>query len=128
MNNIAASIAVYVRIAHKALDVLEVATHLDTATTVRVLTRLDNPQRLAELGHLIEDSFLGRISHVVEQLLELGELGVARESFLDVEREWHAFVIVQSERLVVHLHVVEDGLLVAQMVVVLHLAVVTVAM
>ena len=57
------------------------------------------------------------------QLLELVELGVVK-AFLNVERKRYLFEIVPTDGLVVHLHVVEDGLLVREVVVVLHLGVV----
>lgn len=56
------------------------------------------------------------------KLLEFEELGIV-EAFLDVERERQVMMILFANGLVVHLHVVEDGLLVAEMVVVLHLGV-----
>jgi hypothetical protein len=123
LDDVGAAVAVHVGVLHQGLDVVDVSADLDAAPTIRVLARLDDPKGLAELGELLQDSRLVRILCVVVQLLELEELWIV-EALLDVERERQVMMILFAYGLVVHLHVVEYGLLVAQVVVVLHLAVV----
>lgn len=102
---------------------IDVSADLDAAPTIRVLARLDDPKGLTELGELVQDGWLVRILSIMVQLLKLEELWIV-EALLDVERERQVMMILFAYGLVVDLHVVEYGLLVAQVVVVLHLAVV----
>lgn len=57
------------------------------------------------------------------ELLEFEELVIV-QSFFDMIGEWQIMVVLLADGFVVDLHVVEDCLFVAQVIVVLHLAVV----
>jgi len=127
LDYVGAAVAVHVCVLHQGLNVVDVAAHLDAAPTIRVLSWLHDPEVLAELGKLIQESYTALVLCLVVELLKLEELWVV-EALLDVESERQEVVILFADGLVVHLHVVVDGLLVAQVVVVLHLAVVEQAM
>ena len=71
---------------------------------------------------MVKNGFFVWILSIVEQLLELQERWVV-EPFLDVERKRQMMVILFTYCLIVDLHVVVYGLLVAQVIVVLHLCV-----
>lgn len=100
---------------NQLLDMVEVTAHLDAAAAVRVLARLHDPERRSVLWVLLQNVVILR---VVENLVEFLKLTVVL-AFLDVVREWQRVVGVLSAGLQVDLHVVVDGLLVAQMEVVL---------
>lgn len=101
---------------------VDVSAHLDPAPSIRILTRLHYPEGLSELGKLVQDCRLVRVCRVVIQLLELEELWVV-ETFFDVESQRQIVMVLLANCLVVHLHIIIDGLLVAQVVIVLHLAI-----
>ena len=115
LNNVAASVAVYLLRLDQALDVLQVATDLDSTSTIRVLARLHNPELVAVLGVLLQHLVVLR---VVVRLLELQEFAICFALF-DMESQRYPIEWVLSLSLVEDLHVVVDGLFVAQMEVVL---------
>lgn len=122
LNYVGPPVAIHVHILDQTLDVIELFAHLYATTSIRVLTWFDYPQVLAELWHLVKNGVFVWILSIVEQLLELQE-GWVVETFLDVERERQMTVILFPYCLTVDLHVVVYGLLVAQVIIVLHLCV-----
>ena len=115
LNDVAASVAVHLLRLDQALDVLQVATHLDTTASIRVLARLHNPELVAVLGVLSEHLVVLRI---VIRFLELEEFAICFALF-DVEGQRYPIKRILPHGLVIDLHVVVDGLFVAQMEVVL---------
>lgn len=102
---------------------VDVATDLDTAASIGVLTWLDDPEGLSEFRGLVKDCRFVWVLCVVVELFELQELRIV-EPLFDMVSEWQIVVILLADGLVVDLHVVEDCLFVAQVIVVLHLAVI----
>ena len=115
LNDVAASVAVHLLRLDQALDVLQVATHLDTTASIRVLTRLHNPELVAVLGVLLEHLIVLR---VVIRFLELEEFAICFALF-DVEGQRYPIKRILPHGLVIDLHVVVNSLFVAQMEVVL---------
>ena len=74
LNDVAAPVAVYLLCLNQTLDMIQVAADLDTATSVRVLSRLYDPELVAVLGvlpkHLV-------VLWVVVCLLELEEFTIS---------------------------------------------------
>ena len=101
---------------------VEIFADLDTAATIGVLSWLHDPQTFAKLRNLIQNCLFLRILSVHEKLLKFMKLWIV-ETLFDMESERQKFVIVLADGFVVYLHIVIDGLLVAQMIVVLHLAI-----
>jgi hypothetical protein len=95
---------------------------LNTTPPVGVFSRLNDPELLSKLGQLIEHCRFARVSGIIVELFKLEELRVI-QSLLDVEGERQAVEVVSSNSFVVDLHVVIDGFLVAQVIVVLHLSI-----
>jgi len=122
LNYVRPPVAIHVHILDQTLDVIELFAHLNTTTSICVLTWFYYPQVLAKLWLIVKNGFFVWILSIMEQLLELQE-GWVVETFLDVERKWHIVVILFPYRLTVDLHVVEYSLLVAQVIIVLHLCV-----
>ena len=87
---------------------IEVAADLDTATAICVFARLDDPERVAVLGELLQHLVVLR---VVVGLHEFEELAI-RLTLLDMKGERERVEGILAERLVVDLHVVVDGFLV----------------
>lgn len=56
LDDVGASVAVYVGVLDQRLDVVDVSADLDAAAAVRVLAWLDDPEGLAELGELVQQS------------------------------------------------------------------------
>ena len=115
LNDVAAPVAVDLLGLNQALDVLQVTTDLDSAAAIRVLARLHDPKLVAVSGELLQHLV---VLWVVVGLLELEEFAICFALF-DVESERYPVEWILSERFVVDLHVVVDGLFVAQMEVVL---------
>ena len=93
---------------------VDVAAHLDTDSTVGVLTRLDNPHACPVLGVLYQ-IFVGL--WVLEDFEEFLEFSVGFTLF-NVECEGHVIEWILSKGFIVNLHVIPNSLLVAQMEVV----------
>ena len=100
---------------NKALDVIKVAADLDTTSTVGVLTRLYNPERVAVLWELLEHFI---ILGVVESFLKLMEFSIVFTLF-DVICEWEGVKRVLADGFVIDFHIVVDGFFVTEMEVVL---------
>lgn len=103
------------RVADDRTNLIQIAAHLDSAPSVRVLTRLDDPETVAQVGVLGED---GVAVGVVEDFDEALELLVCI-TFFDVEGQRQVVEGVLAQSLVVALHIVVNRLLVAQMEIVL---------
>lgn len=101
---------------------VDVLAYLYTAATIGVFAWLDDPQLLSKFRHGVQYSIFIWILCFVVKLLELDELRVV-EAFLDVEGERQVSMVFFSNGLVVDLHVVIDCFLVAQVVIIFHLAV-----
>mmetsp|Transcript_33684 Transcript_33684/g.38784 ORF Transcript_33684/g.38784 Transcript_33684/m.38784 type:complete len:211 (-) Transcript_33684:416-1048(-) len=86
-------------------DLLISITHVDSVPSVRVLTRLDNPNVLHFLLVVSAEFFVG--------LAEYFKLGVAR-AFLNVVRQRDEVKGVLPQALIISLHVVIQRLLVRQ--------------
>ena len=97
------------------LDVVQVTADLDATAPVGVLARLDDPQRCAILWILLEDLIVARI---VKSLYELLEFPITF-AFLDVICQRNHVKWILTQRFIVDLHIVVDGLLVAEVEVVL---------
>ena len=115
LNDVATPVAVHLLRLDQTLDVIEVTADLDATTTIGVLTWLDDPQIVA-ISRILLENFIAR--RVVVGLHELQELSVAF-TLLNVVGEWNVVERILAQALVEDLHVVVDGLLVAQMEVVL---------
>ena len=74
LNDIAAPVAVYLLCLNQTLDVIQVATDLDTATSVRVLSRLYDPELVAVLWVLSKHLV---VLWIVVCLLELEEFSIS---------------------------------------------------
>ena len=115
LNDVAAPMAVDLLRLDQTLDVLQVATDLDSAATIRILAWLHDPELVSVLGVLAKHLVVLR---VVVCLLELEEFAICF-ALLDVESQRYPVERILSHGLVIDLHVVVDGLFVAQMEVVL---------
>lgn len=123
MNDVGATVAIYISILDQRLDVVEVTAHLDAAAAVGVFAWLDDPERLAKFRELVQNCALVGILRIVVELLEFQELRVV-QSFLNVVSQRQIVMVLFTYGLVVHLHVVEDGFFVAQVIVIFHFTVV----
>ena len=106
----------------EVLDVVQVFTHLDTAATVGVLSWFHDPELFAELAQRVQDGLLVWVKRLMIQLLELEELRIV-QTLLDMESKWQMVVVLFADGLVIYFHIIKDGFLVGQMVVILHLGV-----
>ena len=122
LNDVGPTVSIYVGVLHQRLYVVDVPADLDATASVGVLTWLHDPEGLSELGQLVEHGGLIGVGCIVIELLKLQKLGVVK-AFLDVESQRKEVMVLFANCFVVDLHVVKDGFLVAQMVVVLHFAV-----
>jgi len=122
LNYIGTLVPIHIRILNQSLDVVEVFAHLNATAPVGIFSWLDNPKALSKLREPIENGLLRGILGISEQLLELYELRVI-ESLFNVESNGKLLVVLLTSRLVIYLHVVINSFLVAQVVVILHLAV-----
>lgn len=122
LNYVGPPVAIHVHVLDQTLDVIELFAHLYATTSICVLTWFDYPQVLAKLWHMVKNGSFVWILSIMEQLLELQE-GWVVETFLDVERKRQMMMILFTYCLTVDLHVVVYGLLVAQVIIVLHLCV-----
>lgn len=123
LNDVGATVTIHICVLDQGLNVVDVATDLDTAASIGVLTWLDDPEGLSEFRGLVKDCRFVWVLCVVVELFELQELRIV-EPLFDMVSEWQIVVILLADGLVVDLHVVEDCLFVAQVIVVLHLAVI----
>jgi len=97
-------------------DGSELLADVDAAAPVGVLAGLHDPHRPP---HLLQDPPVQPQVVPLEQLLELREFLII-DALFDVEGEWEDVEIFEALALVEDLHVVEEGLLVAEVEVVLH--------
>lgn len=77
----------------KSLDLLQVFTDLDSTPPVGVLTRLNDPQALSELGDRVQDRSFAAFTQVSKELFKFQKLGIV-EPLFDVEGEWQVLVVV----------------------------------
>ena len=122
LDDVGSSVAINVYVLNYTFDVVKISAYLNATAPVSVLTRLDNPQVLAKLWPVVKNGALVMLLSVMEELFKLEPLSVVQALF-DVEGEGHVGVVVLSHGFIVHLHVVEQGLFVAQVEVVFHLGV-----
>ena len=104
-------------VADDGFDLLEFATDSDTTASVRVLTRLYDP-KLLTLGWILLD--MRMLSWVVVRVLELAEFAV-RKALLYVIGQGQEIEGFLRRSFIVNLHVVVDGFLITQVVVILHM-------
>lgn len=52
---------IHIGVADEALNLIEIFRYLDSAASIGVLTRLDDPELLTESWNLIQNSLLGRV-------------------------------------------------------------------
>ena len=78
LNDIAAPVAIDLLCLNQALDVIQIAADLDTATSIRVLSGLHDPELVAVLGVLLKHLIVLR---VVVCLLEFQELAISLALF-----------------------------------------------
>lgn len=107
---------------NQALNVLKILAHSDAAAPVGVLAWLYDPELLAKLRDAVEDGLAARLEGLFEELLKL-EVGGVVQAVLNVESERDLLMVFFAQSLIVNFHVVVNGLLVAEVVVVLHFGV-----
>jgi hypothetical protein len=115
LNNVAALLSVNVGVRYNTLNLRKLLAHRDTTSSVRVLTRLYNPDAAAHCGELRQ---VRVVLWIVVRLLELGELGV-RCPILYVIRQRQHIECVLVGRVIVNLHIVVNRLFITQMEIVL---------
>lgn len=115
LDNVRSFLAVYLGIINDALNMVQVSADLDPSASVCVLTWLDDPHRVAIPGILCKLRLRPGVLVNFDEFLEFSIVF----AFLDVESEGHVVKWIEPLRLVKYLHIVEYGLLVAQMEVVL---------
>ena len=118
---------IHIGVADEAFNLIEIFRYLDSATSIGVLTWLDDPQLLTKGRNLIQNSLLRGVLGFMVKLFKFMKLWII-QTFLDMELQRQNFVVFSGQSLIVYFHVVVDSLLVRKMIVVLHLRVVKYAM
>jgi hypothetical protein len=114
LNNVGALTAVDGCAINDLLDLIQIAAHCNPAATVCIFAWLHNPEAVAEVRVLGKNWVLIWVVENVHETLKL----LVRVTFFDVKRQRQIIKRVLTKRFVVALHIVVDGLLVAQVEVV----------
>lgn len=108
LNDVTAFVTVDLLRLNQRLDVVEVATDLNAAAPVRVLTRLHDPEGVAVLGVFLQRFVILRVVETLHELLKL-TVGL---TLPNMKSQGQVVEGVLASRFIVDLHVVVNGLLV----------------
>lgn len=70
LNDVGATVAINICVLYQGLDVVYVTTNLNTAASISVLSRLDDPEGLAKLRECVKQCAFVRVLCIMVQLFK----------------------------------------------------------